>query len=274
MVTKKRKTRSKSSMDALKEWRLKHAEDYAATIMGEPPKVPMIRVLPIPGVVMLMGFRGMGKTGEAHYISEELHERKNMPTALHLPSITDKQIKEMKRFLPEWVVITRSFEEWPKKSLVIVDEAAQVAHARRTQGKDAVELDNLIGISRQRGQLIVFISHHSRKLDPNIIHEVNQIHWKRPSYAHQIFERDELSDFSMKAFDYFRELAKGKVWRECTDRQRDIIKSHTLILDMEDFKFMQSRNGLPSYWNDRISKIFEDIKNTRKEDEIGVPGYR
>ena len=159
-----------------------------------------------------------------------------------------------------------SKDEWEKNSVVIYDEAAQTAHARRTQSGDAVELDNLIGISGQRNQLLIFICHHSRKLDPNVVREVNRIIWKRPTYAYQLFERDELIDFTMKAFDYFAALRKGRTMNE---RTKVMLKRANLVLDFDDFKFLQFENKLPHYWCDELSNLFEDIQKVGRKS----PGY-
>ena len=67
-------------------------------------------------------------------------------------------------------------------------------------------LDDLIGVSGQRKQMLLFISHHSRKLDKNAITDADRILWKEPTYAHVLFERDELHDFTLKAFDFFQGL--------------------------------------------------------------------
>jgi len=131
---------------------------------------------------------------------------------------------------------------------VIYDEAAQSAHARRSQSGDAVELDELLAIAGQREQLILFISHYSRKLDLNVCTSVHRIIWKRPTFAHQLWERDEMADFTSKAYDFFRAI-KGPVSQ----------KRACLILDMESFGFLQCSNKLPPWWTDRLSCIFKEI---------------
>ena len=168
--------------------------------------------------------------------------------------------------MPFWIKVTTKTEEWEKDSVVIYDEAAQTAHARRTQSGDAVELDNLIGLSGQRNQCLVFICHHSRKLDLNVVREVNHIIWKRPTYAYQLFERDELSDFTMKAYDYFASLQKG---RKLTKPLLLTMKKNSLVLDFDDFTFYRIENALPSYWTEELSSLFADISKVGRK----APGY-
>ena len=257
----------KSFLDKLKDWRRDKEEQYARAIMSKPEKTTILRSMSLPGVVLIMGSRRYGKTATAHEIASELHKSRKVPAMVHLPpSALQATRQRIQKILPDWMKVTTSKDEWAKGSVVIYDEAAQTAHARRTQSGDAVELDNLIGISGQRNQLLIFICHHSRKLDPNVVREVNRIIWKRPTYAYQLFERDELIDFTMKAFDYFAEIRKG---RTMSERTKVMMKRANLVLDFDDFKFLSFENRLPYYWTDELSNLFEDIQKVGKR----VPGY-
>ena len=80
------------------------------------------------------------------------------------------------------------------------------AHARRGQSDDAIELDELVSIAGQREQLILFVSHHSTKIDINLCRAVHRIIWKRPTYAHILWEREEIGDFTAKAYEFFRTI--------------------------------------------------------------------
>ena len=257
----------KSFLDKLRQWRKDKEEQYARAIMETPAKSTILKAISHPGVVLIMGRRRNGKTATAHKIAEEFHRSKHLPAMVHLPPTTPQQVREnIQKRLPRYMTVTTKKEEWHKNSVVIYDEAAQTAHARRTQSGAAVELDNLIGISGQRNQLLIFICHHSKKLDPNVVREVNRIIWKQPTYAYQLFERDELTDFTMKAFDYFATLRKGKNWNETTRR---LMKKTNLVLDFDDFRFLTFDNNLPRHWTDELSNLFEDI------DKVGrkAPGY-
>jgi len=256
--------KSKNYLGKLKQWRKDKEEEYARTIMMEPEKSTILKRFHVPGVILIMGGRRGGKTATAHKIGEEIHKHIHIPVMVHLPkNTTEKVQKRIAKMLPSYAEVTTKKDQWKKHSVVIYDEAAQTAHARRTQSGEAVELDNLIGISGQRDQLFIFICHHSRKLDPNVVREVNHIIWKRPTYAYQIFERDELSDFTMKAFDYFNVLRAGKN----TDATKRMLKQHSLVLDFDDFKFYTFMNQLPSYWTEGLSTLFEDI-NTINHGEV------
>ena len=241
-------TPSKSWADKLKKRQREQAEEYARAILSTPTKSTINQCIPYPGVVLVMGRRRWGKTGVAHYIAETFHNRKKFPAVLHLPGIDEKTRKQVQRLLPKWMMVVTNSRYWPQNAIVIYDEAAQSAHARRTQSGDAVKLDNLIGISGQRNQLILFICHHSRKLDLNVIHECDRVIYKAPTQAHQIWERNEMADFTLRAVDFFQDIKTGKAQKRAN-----------LVVDFHKLKFYQFNNPLPSYWSDELSCLFQNI---------------
>jgi len=257
----------KNFLDKLRQWRKDKEEQYARTVMEPSVKSTILKLFSLPGIALILGSRRFGKTATAHKIGEALHNRYGVRVMVHLPKSTPQEIKRrIQKLLPDYMIVTTRTEEWEKDSVVIYDEAAQSAHARRTQSGDAVALDNLIGISGQRNQFLVFICHHTKKLDPNVVREVNYIIWKCPTYAYQLFERDELSDFTMKAFDYFASLRKG---RKLNDTIRRMLKRSNLVLDFNDFRFFSFENTLPTYWTEDLSNLFEDINKVGRK----APGY-
>jgi hypothetical protein len=166
-----------------------------------------------------------------------------------VPKATEVQRKQIDRLTPKWMTVTTKRSQWKEGSVVIYDESAQTAHARRTQSGDALELEDLLSLAGQMQQLILFISHYSRKLDLNICTAVHRIIWKQPTYAHQLWEREEMGDFTGKALDFFNNI-KGETAK----------KRACLVLDMQHFRFLRTSNGLPSYWTDRLSRIFKEVQ--------------
>jgi hypothetical protein len=233
----------------LKKLRDKKSEEYARAILSVPQKANLYSIIPYPGVVMVMGDIRTGKTGLAHEIAHLMHSRRDLPATLHVPKADEKLRQSIQKVVPSWMKVTTKRKDWKDRTVVIYDEAAQSAHARRAQSGDAVELDDLLAIAGQREQLIIFISHYSRKLDLNVCTAVHRIIWKQPTYAHQLWERDEMADFTGKAYDFFKGI-KGDVAR----------KKACLVLDMKDFGFFQTNNTLPEWWTDRLSRIFKEIQ--------------
>jgi hypothetical protein len=249
----------KNYLEKLKLWRHSHEEHYAQILMDPPEHTVMLRALPKPSVNLIMGRKRRGKSALAHAIAETMHEKTGCKAVLHLPMATRKVKKDIQRLLPPWMIITTNRSQWPNDTVVIYDEASQSAHARRSQSDEALDLDDLIGVSGQRKQMILFISHHSRKLDKNAITDADRILWKEPTYAHVLFERDELADFTMKAFDFFQGLK--------TDREK---LRTTLLMDFTTFRFQAFTNDVPSYWNDELSCLFEKIKQAPRAESTGI----
>jgi len=248
-------TPKESQSNKLKRYRQQKADEYAKAILSPPRKASLYSLIPYPGVVMIMGDIRTGKTGLAHEIANVMHSRRDLPAILHLPRVDEKLRKDVQRLIPSWMKVTTKRSQWKDRALVIYDEAAQSAHSRRSQSGDAVELDDLLAIAGQREQLILFISHYSRKLDLNVCTSVHRIIWKRPTYAHQLWERDEMADFTGKAYDFFKGI-KGRLAQQ----------KACLVLDMENFGFYQCNNKLPAWWADRLSRIFKEIQiqNSRR----------
>ncbi len=196
---------------------------------------------------MIMGDIRSGKTGLAYEIANEMHKRREIPAAIHVPQLMEPERKRLKKLVPSWMSVVSRRSEWPQHSVIIYDEAAQSAHARRSQSGQALELDDLLAISGQREQLILFISHYSRKLDLNVCASVHRIIWKRPTFAHLLWERDEMADFTAKAYDFFQGI-KGDIAQ----------KKACLILDMDNFGFYHCTNRLPLWWKDELSRIFKE----------------
>lgn len=242
-------TPKESQTNKLKKYRQQKSEEYARAILSTPRRANLYSIIPYPGVIMVMGDIRTGKTGLAHEIANVMHSRRDLPAILHLPRVDEKLRKDVQRLVPAWMKVTTKRSQWKDGTVVIYDEAAQSAHSRRSQSGDAVELDDLLAIAGQREQLILFISHYSRKLDLNVCTSVHRIIWKRPTYAHQLWERDEMADFTRKAYDFFKAI-KGQV----------VQKKACLVLDMENFGFYQCNNKLPPWWSDRLSRIFKEIQ--------------
>jgi hypothetical protein len=256
-------------VDQLKKWRKEKEESYAKAIMEPPIKATVLQLLNPPEVDLILGMRREGKTGLAHKMGEDLNRKFGMQIMVHLPPAVPPNLRtEIQKLLPNYMKVTTKLSDWEKDSGVIYDETSQSAHARRTQSGDAVQLDNLIGVSGQRNQTLIFICHHTKKLDPNIVREVNKIIWKRPSYGYQLFERDELSEFTMKAFDFFENIRKG---RKLTPALRIQLKKQALVLNMDEFTFNAIENKLPQHWSEKLSCLFQDIQNI-KPARI-APGY-
>lgn len=246
--------------EKLKAHRKNQSEEYAKTILSTPARTTLYSAMRFPGVAMIMGDIRSGKTGLAHEIANEFNKHRGLPAVLHLPHLTELQRKRVQKLVPPWMLVCTKRSQWPQGAVVIYDEAAQSAHARRSQSGDAMELEDLLSIAGQREQLVLFISHYSRKLDINVCTGVHRIIFKRPTYAHMLWERDEMGDFTGRAYEFFRGI-KGELAQ----------KKAALILNMDNFGFSQCTNKLAPWWNTELSCVFKDM-NIGKEPERKTMG--
>lgn len=230
-------------MVRLKNWETKKQEQLAKSVMRPPVATTLLRVVPFPGVVLIMGDRGAGKTATACAIMDAFHKsRYQLGGAVKLPG---RLPKGKRNLFPPWIDMVYDLKDLPHRSVCLVDEVSQVAHARRTQCNENLDMDNLLSISRQREQLILLASHHSRKIDINSVHGSSLILWKRPTYADTLWERNELQRYSLRAVDFFEGLKSDK------DRLRT-----SYIMDLKRMQFYSMTNSLVPWWNEGISGVF------------------
>ena len=249
----------KAWAEKLRRWEKGQTEEFAKVFLGPPQKITLLKAIPKVGVVVIMGDIRKGKSGLGYEIMDMVHQRRGMGGAVFLPMIAEDKTmqRRVKKLLPSWAEVVTERDKLPKHACILVDEAAEVAHVRRTQSEDSVDLDNFVGIAGQREQVIIFISHHARKLDPNLIHASTLLLWKQPTHAHVMFERDEMQRFTRRAVEVFSELTPKQALKT------------TYMMDLHKLRFCTFTNGLPDWWTQELSCIFQDIqgvKNGKSED--------
>ena len=195
---------------------------------------------PYPGVVVMMGQRGSGKTATAMWVMEELHK------TLGIGGVVHKAPNALKKMLPDWVEYSTKVTRLPHECVVIIDEAQQEANSRRSSSEANLDLANAVALSRQRKQLIFLISHHSRKLDMADVMDASRIIWKQPSAGQVMFERKEIKQFSERAIARYEAL-KGNPQKQA------------YVMDFSTLKFGFTRTNLPSFWSDGVSTGMADL---------------
>lgn len=184
----------------------------------------------------MMGKRGSGKTATAMYAMEEWHNL----SGGRIGGAVLKAPSGVKKLLPEWVATPNRIRGVPTDSVVIIDEAQQMANARRSASNDNLDLAQLVALSRQRNQLVILISHHSRKLDMNDVMDASRVIWKLPAAGQVMFERKEMKPFSQRAVDRFAQR-KGNPQKVA------------YVMDFEDLAFGFTQTKLASFWSEGLS---------------------
>jgi hypothetical protein len=257
----------------LADWRIRHKEKLAKALLSEPTQTTIGRLIKPTGVALIMGDRRSGKSVLAFFIMEYFHDKKGIKGAVCYPQMNRK----LRRLLPRWIKVVTRIKDLPAGCVCIIDEASQVAHARRTSSTAAVDMDALVALSEQKGQLIIFISHHSRKFDINDVHGSNLIIWKQPTLADTMWERDELQTYVLRAWEFFQKLYP-KNWNPTKPIPRKVLQA-CFVMNLRRMEFFTFRNTLPQFWSNDLStvfKLFEDIetkaetKSKPKSDKEGA----
>ena len=181
-----------------------------------------------------MGNRGSGKTALAMWVMEELHRTKGLGGAVF------KAPNSMKALLPDWVETPKQLTRLPYDSVIVIDEAQGVANARRSSSKDNLDLAQCVALSRQRNQLIILISHHSRKLDMLDVMEADRVIFRQPTAGQVMFERPEIKPFSQRAVRKFAEK-KGDP------------RKLAYVMDFQNLTFGFINAKMPTFWSPELS---------------------
>lgn len=114
-------------------------------------------VLVHPCVEVILGSRGSGKTALGYRQLELLRDR-GAPYAVGLP-------QRVRHHLPAWVGLADRVEDVPQGAIALVDEAYLSYHARRAMTARGQAIGDVVNLSRQRRQTLIFIVQEARQLD-------------------------------------------------------------------------------------------------------------
>lgn len=188
-----------------------------------------------PAVVLIIGKRGSGKSAHAYRLLE-LFRYNSSPYVVGVPS-------NARRLLPEWIGLVPSLEELPTKSIAIVDEAYVKFHARRSMAEENTAMSQLLNLSRQRQQTIIFVSQEARQVDRNVTSSANVVIFKDLGMMQPEFDRRELRGIAIQAKEAFMMKGRDKrPWSYVYSPDADFIG----LLDI----------GLPSFWKPSLSRLF------------------
>lgn len=194
-----------------------------------------LRLIPHPSIVIILGKRGAGKSALGYRLLELFRWVANC-YVVGLP-------KDARKYLPDWIGMATSLEDVPPKSVVLVDEAYMPYHARSSMAAEAKTMSQLVNLSRQREQTLVFVTQEARQVDRNIASSANVVIFKDLGILQLEFDRRELNKIAADAHQAFATLSGDK-------RKRSYVYS-------PDSNFMGlAENHLPTFWKEKLSHIF------------------
>lgn len=204
-----------------------------------------------PLVALILGFRGSGKSGLGYWLLERMHTEKFGAAVYRFPS-------SHRGLVPEYVQHIQALAHAPRDSVLLVDEGSLQFHARRSMTTENLAIGNLVDLSRQRNQVILFIVHHSRKLDVNLVAEADLLMFKRLSKLHVAFERREIQRIA--------ETAMSRLAAQKGDERQ-----WTYVMDAHRGRAAVLKNNLPSFWSQELSIAYalaanETVKAPRRKE--------
>ena len=210
------------------------------------PMLPMIRkwkkAIKLPSIALVTGSRGTGKSSLSYWLLEVLSKEYRIPAyVLGLPE--DKWY-----LLPNTITPLElaALLKLPEHAMLFFDESAMLFYARQWQNNVHALMDVLVSISRQKRQIILLATHVMRKLDINIVTDVDCLIFKEPSELHSRMERREVRDMTEEAYDEFQKIPSS---------QR---KKYAYVIS-HDIKGEMLMNVLPKWWSTAISNAFSGI---------------
>lgn len=214
---------------------LTKAEEALAKPTPLEPDARWLNVIVPPAVVLIVGKRGSGKSSLAYRLLE-LFRYHSTPYVVGVPS-------NARRLLPGWIGIVSSLEELPIKAIAVVDEAYLHFHARNSMADQNRAMSQLLNLSRQRQQTIIFVSQEARQVDRNVASSANVVIFKDPGMLQPEFERPEIRRIALQAQEALASKGKNKKrWSYIYSPDADFVG----LLE----------NTLPSFWKPSLSRLF------------------
>ena len=99
---------------------------------------------------------------------------------------------QAKRLRPEWIGIAPTLDAVPPKAIVLVDEVYLRYHARGSMAAESLAMSQMVNLSRQREQTLLFVRQEARRVDRNIASSTSVLVFKEPGDFQIGFERREL----------------------------------------------------------------------------------
>lgn len=223
------------------------AAEAPQNIYTPPPDAQWLTLAPHPSVILVLGKRGSGKSALGYRLLE-LFRNQAAPYVVGFPQASRK-------LLPDWIGFVDSLEDVPPKAVILLDESYIQYHARDSMSDEGRNIGQLVNLSRQRAQTLIFIVQEARQLDVNAISQADVIVVKELSEISRDFERRELKRFTEKARVAFAGV-KG-------NRQR-----WTWVYSEAAGDARLVENELASFWKPALSRAF--AQGTSEQDSNGA----
>jgi len=203
-------------------------------------------VLQHPRIYVILGHRGSGKSAAGHAITEFLKFTHNIKA--YFMNVVDKPIPPKKlALLPNWMEVVNDLDEVANNSVVLVDEAYIKFHARTSmrEAYSRAEMDKVLELSRQKVMSLIFVTQSTTKIDKNIIEATDTFIIKSIHHNRVKHERHSIRSILEEAYEAFKSVPR-----------QSKVKYAYVFSDTDGFAGLKTI-GLPSYWNEELSRFYE-----------------
>ena len=150
-----------------------------------------------------------------------------------------------------------SIDEVPEGAVVLIDESYLQHHARASMAEAGRNIGNLINLSRQRNQTLLFIGQAGRQLDINIISQADVIAIKELSELSREFERPQLRRLTDNARLAFALISGDK--RKMTWVYSQTANHEGLV-----------KNESPSFWTSNLGHAYaQETRSSNQSPRLG-----
>lgn len=216
-------------------------------------------ILPEPFVVCVLGARGEGKTALSHHLVEVFEDDDRDAYIMGFPEDKTHLLPADMEVLPA----TTARGEWPEDSIVLIHEAHQLLHARRSMDAENLELDKLVTVSRHKNSDIVYETQQSHRLDKNAVASVDALLVRWPALMQEQFERRAVRDIIAEAREALSDYVTVHdeddyeyVERRADEDGTDMLKKHVYVHADRFRGEYPDEVPLPDHWSDGISKAY------------------
>lgn len=211
------------------------ASTPASPIWTPPSDYQWLSLIRHPAVVLTIGRRDAGKSALDYRLLELLRGHGD-PYVVGLPAQAQKG-------LPEWMGFRDNLEDVPQGAVVLLDESHLQLHSRTSMTEVGRSIGNLINLSRQKRQTLLFVVQEARQLDINIVSQIDVLAVKELSELSKGYERPQLRQLTDKARAAFATVHGDK--RKWTWVYAEASNFEGLV-----------KNELPSFWAARLSHAY------------------